>query len=546
MAITRHISHIKSSGTTTPSASDLLYGEIAVGYRDGSEALYIKNNADEVVTFTTAAGAEAMAETYTDQRVVTKVTGDTEITATLSDINASGRTLTITHASGSAQSGFKKLESDSYGHVTGGSDVALSDLVSLGALSAVTGDSGISVTTKANGSQTIGHSNSVAAGTASGTSGDKTITTANTAVSIPSISYDAQGHITATTTTTVNLKVNAASTSTQGVVQLANATGTSESTVMTQKAVTDAINDSFTAQDAMRYKGALANEAALTGLTNYKVGDTYKVSAAFTTGGVKLEAGDMVIAAASGATYSASNFNFIQANLDPTTYVLKTQKVEGTNGLTGGGALSGDIEISHVTAHTATGSTSTTAQTPSFGETFTIPVVKYDTYGHVTATTTANVTIPSSASTWTNNYYITGASVTTAASTTSVALNGNNASAAASFTIPSATTTAAGVMASADKAKLDGVSTGATKVVLSNAKTTGDTTLATLTIDGTATTIKADNQALTVTANGTNVTTYAPSAAKSIAISGDDVLTVIGASGTISISVGNIVCGDYA
>ena len=546
MSITRHISHIKSSGGTAPSAGNILYGEIAVGYKKGSEALYIKNSNDEVVTFTNSASSQAMAELYTDQRVVTKVEGDSAVSATLSESGeTSGRTITVSHATGSSQSGFKKLSTNAYGHVTAGTDVTLSDLVTVGALSGVSGEKGISVSTKESGSQTIGHENEITPGTSSGASGDKTITTANTAVAIPSISYDAQGHITSTTTTTVNLKVNAASTSTQGVVQLASTTGDSSSAVMTQKAVTDAINDSFTAQDAMRYKGALGTAAALEGLTNYKVGDSYKISAPFTSGTKTLEAGDMVIAAASGSTYSEGNFNFIQANLDPTTYVLKTQKVEGKNGLTGGGALNADIEISHVTAHTATGSTSTVAQTPNFGGTFTIPVVEYDTYGHVTATTTANVTIPQSGSTWTDNYYITAATVTTAASKTDVALNGNNAAAKASFTIPSATTTAAGVMAASDKNKLDAISSGATKVVLTNAKTAGDTTLATLTIDGTATTIKADNKALTVTAGSTTVTQYAPSEAKSIAISGDDAVTVTGASGTITITVGDIVCGDY-
>ena len=141
--IKRHLSHLKSSGGTAPAAADIVYGEIAVGYKENEEALYIKNSAGNVVTFTTAAGAEALAEDYTDKRVITKVTGDSEITVSLSASgDTSGRTLTVTHASGSAQSGFKKLSSDSYGHITGGSAVTLGDLTGLGAVSGVTLASG--------------------------------------------------------------------------------------------------------------------------------------------------------------------------------------------------------------------------------------------------------------------------------------------------------------------------------------------------------------------------------------------------------------------
>lgn len=154
--IKRHISHLKSSGTTLPAAADLIYGEIAVGYGAGNEVLYIKNSSDNVIPFVNGASALAEAEAYADSGDVTSVTGDTEITVTLSDKAASGRTLTVKHASGSAQSGFKKLASDAYGHITGGSNVALSDLTGLGALSGVTGENGISASTPSNGSVKVG------------------------------------------------------------------------------------------------------------------------------------------------------------------------------------------------------------------------------------------------------------------------------------------------------------------------------------------------------------------------------------------------------
>ena len=135
MAIKRHISHIKSSGGTSPSASDLLFGEIAVGYKKDYESLYIKNSNGDVVAFTTAAGSEAMAEMYADSGFVSSVSSDSALTTSLSAKNATGRTLSINHTSRTEQSGFKKLSTDAFGHVTGGTDVALSDLTGLGAVS---------------------------------------------------------------------------------------------------------------------------------------------------------------------------------------------------------------------------------------------------------------------------------------------------------------------------------------------------------------------------------------------------------------------------
>ena len=96
--ITRHVSHIKSSGGTAPNASDLLYGEIAVGYKKGTETLYIKNNNDEVIPFVNAASALAEAELYTDSHVISNAVGDSEITVVINEVNTTGRTLTLNHA----------------------------------------------------------------------------------------------------------------------------------------------------------------------------------------------------------------------------------------------------------------------------------------------------------------------------------------------------------------------------------------------------------------------------------------------------------------
>ena len=556
--IKRHLSHLKSSGGTAPAAGDLLYGEIAINYKANQEALYIKNNSGNVVSFVTSAQGEAMAELYTDKRVITKVTGDSEISVSLSASGeTSGRTLTITHAAGSEQSGFKKLSSDAYGHITGGTAVTLGDLTGLGALSGVTGEQGITASTRASGNQKIGHSNKITAGTAQGSSGavshegsfdipkitydsnghitstgvttvtlpendnyisgivasnsgislsvtnrvlkaghENTITAGSAKTSsssvtstptgndivIPVIEYNVHGHITKTGTTSVSLKVNSATTTTEGVVKLATATGTNNTNiVMTQKAVTDAINESFTAQDAMRYKGTLTGKTQFESLTNYNVGDTYKVASAFTTtAGVKLEVGDMVIAQASGATFNANNFNYIQSNLDPNVYAVKTTKVSAGDALSGGGDLSADRTISHkaLAPSGAAGTTSpSAAQTPNFNETFNVPVINYDKYGHITGVTTTTVTIPASGSTWT--YYTTGLTVTTATTSNTITLSGTNAAVKGTAILSGATQSAAGLMSKDDKTKLDGVATGAevNQNAFSNVKV-GSTTIA--------------------------------------------------------------------
>ena len=144
-------------------------------------------------------------------------------------------------------------------------------------------------------------------------------------------------------------------------------------------------------------------------------------------------------------THAISDVTNLQTTLNGKASSAIT--VTGASGLTGGGAISGNVTIGHATAFTTTGQTSPNAnQNATFGGTVNVPVVKYDKYGHITATATTTITMPSSASSWTNNYYISGATVTTSATKVDVALSGNNAAAKASFTIPSATTTTAGVV----------------------------------------------------------------------------------------------------
>ena len=307
---------------------------------------------------------------------------------------------------------------------------------------------------------TIGHSNNITAGSAKTSSSSVTATPSGSNIAIPIIAFDSNGHITKSDSTNVSLKVNSATTGTAGVVKIATTTGTNNTdVVMTQSAVTKAIEDSFTAQDAMRYKGTLTGKTQFESLANYSVGDTYKVATAFTTtAGVKLEVGDMVIAQSSGSTFSANDFNYIQANLDPTAYAVATRKVTGTGALGGGGDLSADRTITHneLAPNGASGQTSPNeAQTPGFNETFNVPVITYDKYGHIISAETTTVKIPNSASTWTRNYYTSALTVSTSVSSNTITVSGNNSAVKGTAVLSGATTSKAGLMTSADKTALN-------------------------------------------------------------------------------------------
>ena len=111
----------------------------------------------------------------------------------------------------------------------------------------------------------------------------------------------------------------------------------SDNTIPTSKAVYTAINNGIAEVDAMVYKGTLSG-ANITASNTYGAltpaadkGYTYKVSTGGYINGVKVEIGDMLICntdntvAATSSNYSTikNNWDFIQANLDPTTYITK-------------------------------------------------------------------------------------------------------------------------------------------------------------------------------------------------------------------------------
>lgn len=69
---------------------------------------------------------------------------------------------------------------------------------------------------------------------------------------------------------------------------------------------------------AAKYKGTLSSEAQFTGLSNYKQGWYYVVDAAWTSAskGIRFDVGNMVFCNKDSASFSASDFDVIQADID--------------------------------------------------------------------------------------------------------------------------------------------------------------------------------------------------------------------------------------
>lgn len=76
------------------------------------------------------------------------------------------------------------------------------------------------------------------------------------------------------------------------------------------------------------FKGVVSSAAEITGLTNYKRGWTYKVSESFSIDGLGMvENGDMIVCINSNTSYSTSDWNIVQNNVDT---------MEGADGINAG------------------------------------------------------------------------------------------------------------------------------------------------------------------------------------------------------------------
>ena len=187
-----------TSGSSAPVADSMYLGEIAIAHETGKETLFTKNNAGDMVPFISCAQTKTMIDnaiqeadvTYdvkaatsdnhvevatagTKEKVftvsskdvmsedafneysartaqalddlitvtVTGISGDSIIVATVVDPGTGSNAYNLTHKAGHESSGFNKLATDAYGHVTASTAVSTSDIEALGfKTSADTGD----------------------------------------------------------------------------------------------------------------------------------------------------------------------------------------------------------------------------------------------------------------------------------------------------------------------------------------------------------------------------------------------------------------------
>lgn len=160
------------------------------------------------------------------------------------------------------------------------------------------------------------------------------------------------------------------------------------------------------AQEVTNLKDTIGN---LTNVMNFIGTSTTdpKVSGATVAGHTLWEKGDVVLYG--GKEFVLTNYVNSADNWhelgDEGSHALKSVTITGDDGLTGGGSLANDQVIKHaVPTGASAGSTTSNAQTPSHGGSFNIPVVTTDKFGHVTGKSTATVTLPtySEATTSTN------------------------------------------------------------------------------------------------------------------------------------------------
>ena len=195
MANRKVLINYHTSGSSAPTAANVFHGELVVAHETGKETIFTKNNANEMVPFISCAQtiaiidgkiqasdtdvkvatgethlevatggtgheneftlntkdvqSEAEFEAYsaaTNQTltsllsamsgltdiVVTGLSGDTIIVAEKVENGTGSNTYNLTHRTATAVTGFNKLDTDAYGHVTAATAVATADIQALG------------------------------------------------------------------------------------------------------------------------------------------------------------------------------------------------------------------------------------------------------------------------------------------------------------------------------------------------------------------------------------------------------------------------------
>lgn len=264
------------------------------------------------------------------------------------------------------------------------------------------------------------HSNSITAGTVKGDN-NKTLTYGGT-FKIPSITYDAQGHITGTTTTTMTMPAlshititKTSDTSTTGtlahggkftaVTDVARDGYGHVTTIATKEfTLPDKEHPAVTVDDNSETAGSLAHGDTFTAIDSV-VRDTYghitgyniKTYTLPTAPGAVGTADKLSVPDTGSATQPVYFKNGVPVK---TTYTLgasvpSNAKFTDTTYTAGAGLTLNGTEFKH--SNSVTGGTvkGDDTKTLTYGGTFKIPSITYDNQGHITGTTTTTMTMPS-------------------------------------------------------------------------------------------------------------------------------------------------------
>ena len=178
-----------------------------------------------------------------------------------------------------------------------------------------------------------------------------------------------------------------------GIVKVMETTGTtSGNTVMSQKAVTEAISAALVdVADALVYKGTVSGQSTSPGglLPAAEKGDVYKVAVSGYVAGQKVEVGDMFICNedTDGGT-SVAHWDVIQNNID-------ISDISTTSPLSGGGNVTtGTVTIAHktITTNSVTGMDQT--QIADNGTFDVVTSITTDGYGHPTQVASTTFKLP--------------------------------------------------------------------------------------------------------------------------------------------------------
>lgn len=178
--------------------------------------------------------------------------------------------------------------------------------------------------------------------------------------------------------------------------------------------------------------------------------------------------GSTITADNTGDTLTLSGDSFININVNNGTSGSDDRAIFTINT----GATSGTVAVGNHT-HTTTIATSTATNQ--------INLAFGSKYALSAGGTSYVFTMPSTSSTWTNNYYTTGLTVSTATTSNTITVKGNNTSVTGTAVLSGATTSAAGLMTSADKTALNNLNPLSGKVSTLSAITATSTAINSLT-----------------------------------------------------------------